>query len=517
MIFWIKRFALNNLLSLNFIIEKLRLETFLIVPLVALSQVVGVIVVEPPSNSLTLAKRKIPLLSNLASEIAAVILARRFELKMAEADKMRMAGMLASGVAHNFNNLLQAVMGQASLIELQLSKDSPLVKSARMIIEAAGKGASLISQLLSFSVHDARKLVESSVDRLIYSSLDLYKSAIGSEIDLSVDISSSLAHISVDFGQFQQVISNVLVNAKEAIGDKQGGKIKITASEVNLKSGEIDPELAPGHYVRIDIEDNGIGMDIEAQTRCFEPFFSSKNRDGQSGISFSGSGLGLSSAYSIMKQHDGLLAVTSKLGEGTTFRLYFPVVSKVLSTFINDSEKQIGKSITADVLLYDLDDVIENTIKPIFSSQGLKCISSKLVNEAKEAIRRNIGKINAIIVDVDSSGYEMLDFIRSINKTFEDILVLIVTSDSRRWLRLFEDYQRIHVASKPIGVWGIHALSKRIIDFRQSLTDSALKDGAIKAESLIIEKEVIKDNGVVPNINNTEDLLPSDTTSKEEM
>ncbi|MCB0311273.1 MAG: GAF domain-containing protein, partial [Bdellovibrionales bacterium] len=137
--------------GLNKIVQQLQLETIVIVPLVSLGQVVGLLVIEPSLAAAFFAQRKLPLLASMASEIASVLLARRFEAQMADADKMRMAALLASGVAHNFDNLLQAVMGQASLIEMQSPEKSPAREAAETIIESAAKGAALIKQLLSFT------------------------------------------------------------------------------------------------------------------------------------------------------------------------------------------------------------------------------------------------------------------------------------------------------------------------------------------------------------------------------
>ncbi|MCO6430211.1 MAG: GAF domain-containing protein [Deltaproteobacteria bacterium] len=455
--------------GLNSIMRRLKVGSLVIVPLISLAQVVGVLVIEPASPGLHLVERKLPLLISMANEIATVLLARRFEGKMAEADKMRMAGMLASGVAHNFNNLLQAVMGQASLLEMQIPKDSSLNKSARMIIDAAGKGAALITQLLSFSAGESNKRRNISIDNVLNESRDLYKSILGSDINLEVDCRPDLPQILADFGQLQQVMTNLLVNAKEALASKNDGNIKISVSEIRLKSGEIDPELAPGSYIRIDVEDNGVGMDAERQSRCFEPFFTSKNIDTRTGLGFSGSGLGLSSAYSIMKQHEGLISVRSNPGEGSVFSLFFPVVTSKNSGMSHDMLYAGVASDSLDVLVYDLDDAISTAVRPILESVGLRSVATNRENRAMELLRRPSGKILAVLVDVDKSGYDMLPFLRSMRSEFSDMLILLYTRDPRRWARLLQGMQRVDVIEKPLGVWGIHALARRIASFKKMI------------------------------------------------
>ncbi len=310
--------------GLNRVIQKLNLGTFVIVPLVSIGKVVGVLVAEPSVPSAFFAQKKLNLLSSMANEIATVIMARRFEGKMAEANKMRMAGLLASGVAHNFNNLLQAIMGQASLLDMQINRESPLSGSARMILSAAEKGAALIRQLLSFSSPGDFESSPISVNEMLQESRDIYSSILGDQIAIDMKLAPDAPQVLGDYAQLQQAISNLLINAKEAIGVKPGGIVKLSTAKVRLRSGEIDPDLSPGVYLRLDIEDNGIGMDHERLSRCFEPFYTTKNVDSGTGLGFGGVGLGLSSAYAIMKNHEGLITASSELGDGATFSIYIP-------------------------------------------------------------------------------------------------------------------------------------------------------------------------------------------------
>ena len=310
--------------GLNRVMQKLQVGAFVIVPLVSIGRVVGVLAAEPSLPSAFFAQRKLPLLVSMVNEIATVVMARRFEGKMAEANKMRMASLLASGVAHNFNNLLQAVMGQASMIEMKLPKGSELSAHAKMILSAAGKGAALIRQLLNFTTQGVFKPRALSINDLLQESRDVYRSVLGPEIAIEMKLAPNTPEVLADYSQLQQAITNLLLNAKEAIGNKRGGTVKFTTTLVQLRSGDIDPDLAPGAYLRLDVEDNGVGMDHEKQTRCFEPFYTTKNVDSGTGLGFGGVGLGLSSAYAIVKNHHGLVTVSSEPGEGATFSIYIP-------------------------------------------------------------------------------------------------------------------------------------------------------------------------------------------------
>lgn len=312
--------------GLNKIMKRLQIGGMVIVPLVTLGQVVGVLVVEPQYPAAFFAQRRLQLLTRMGAELATVIMARRFEQRMSESNKMRMAGLLASGVAHNFNNLLQAIMGQASLLELQLPRESALLGSARMIVAAARRGAGLIKQLLNFSMPNVFRPVGMSIPQLLLDSKEMYRSVLGPDVELVIRAPAlDLPAAKADPTLMQQVLTNLLMNAREALAGKRGGLVTLNVQQVRLFSGEVSPDLAPGHYLRVDIEDNGRGMSAEVAARCFEPFFSTKRSDDATGVSPEGFGLGLSSAYAIMKQHEGIVTVSSTPGDGSTFSLYLPV------------------------------------------------------------------------------------------------------------------------------------------------------------------------------------------------
>jgi signal transduction histidine kinase len=179
--------------GLQRVVEALKLDTIAIVPLVSLGQVVGVLIVEPSIPHSFVSEERLQLLSSMANEMATILMARRFESKMAEALKMRMAGLLASGVAHNFNNLLQAILGQVSLIELQLPKGAASLESTKTIAEAAKRGASLVSQLLSFATQNGPSKQITNLGKMITDSQELYRSLLGTRIELRCSVSQYCA------------------------------------------------------------------------------------------------------------------------------------------------------------------------------------------------------------------------------------------------------------------------------------------------------------------------------------
>lgn len=446
--------------GLNRIINILSPGCLIIMPLVSLGQVVGLMVLEPTVSSVSFAESKLALLNSMGGEIAIVLLARRFEARMADADKMRMAGVLASGVAHNFNNLLQAVMGQASLIEMQLPAGSPLLSSARMIVEAANRGASLIGHLLSFSMKDNRVKKVIATGSLLADGADFYRSVLGASIRLAVEIEPELPEIFGDRSQIQQAITNLLVNAKEAIACKQQGDglVSLRAKKVRLNTNEIDPNLAPGVYVRIEIVDSGVGMDDSQLTRCFEPFYTTKNTDIASGLGVSGSGLGLSSAFSIVRQHAGYITVESQQGVGSAFSIYLPAAS--------GKHKAIGEGAGIDesfeVLTLALDETVGISVKSFMQSCGLKTFIAGKRFEAVQALKRSRASTRLFIMDVDRWGDESLTFVQSLRQEHSDVVILVLTSSKQRWSELLGACEGIEVIEKPLSVWVLHTLIGRL-------------------------------------------------------
>jgi len=433
--------------GLQLIFEKLDPAPFAVVPLVSLGQLVGIIIIEPSVGVGFFTPTRMSFLTSMASEIAVVLMANRFQNRMAEADKMRMAGLFASGVAHNFNNMLQAIIGQASLMDLQLKGDSSLKEAVNIIKSAASRGAALVKQLLSFSSSDTREKTNFSLTELIEQSKDLYKTILGSGIDFKIDLAEGDCRIYGDKGQIQQTVSNLLVNAKEAF-ESGIGQVSINCSRTKLRSGEIDPELAPGEYIRIEIRDNGVGMNEEMTSRCFEPFFTTKNVDAVTGIGIAGSGLGLSTAYSIMKQHDGLITVQSHEGEGSIFSIYIPAANRT-----NFSEEKIWPR----VLTILLDPIQQVTVNTSLDSIGISPINCRSIDDFYTHMDSQ-GIITLVIIDTDRFEGDIVELISKYDQANSFTRFLVVSFATSRWKRLFAELRNTYVYDKPITGWTLREI-----------------------------------------------------------
>jgi signal transduction histidine kinase len=453
--------------GLNLFMKKLRLGPFAIVPLVSLGKVVGVLMIEPTVAAGFFAPGRLSLLSTVGSEIATIMLARRFETRVAEADKMRMAGLLASGVAHNFNNILQAVMGQSSLLELQLPHESSALRSAQTIKTAAERGAALVRQLLNFSRSEAVAPAQMSVATLLKDSQELYASVLGPSIQLDIFTEEELPEIIGDGPQIQQVVTNLVVNARDALEGASMGVVHVSAQAVQLKSGEIGPELSPGAYVRINVEDNGIGMHPEELARCFEPFFTTKNVDPLTGIGVGGTGLGLSSAYSIIRKHDGLITVQSKPGKGTLFSIYLPAVERKVELAEARSAKP-ALLVKPQVLLMGLNEGLIHSTRAILEPLGLmavrtaeRTITEKLIDEVEE--------VDVLIIHPEGTEGELPLGITELRRRRPNVKVLLMTGDRSHWLGIVKDLDEVEVLEGSLGSgWALHQTALKLLKQRLS-------------------------------------------------
>lgn len=452
--------------GLEKLMSKLSLRTFVIVPLVSLGQVVGVLLFEPENSNVFLGEGRLPLLVNIASEIGTVLLARRFEAKVADTEKMKMASLLASGVSHNFNNILQAIMGHASLIQMQASPESQVEDSAGRIVNAAEKGAALVNQLMTVSSRNMFSRKSMSANKMLQESRDFYKSILGPEISLEIDLEGGIPNSLADYSQIQQVITNLLLNSKEALEGRRDGFVKVQTRHLRLKSGEISTELAPGHYVRIDVEDNGKGMSEEVRVRCFEPFFTTKGRDPESGVGVGGSGLGLSSAYSILRQHAGYMQVKSQENTGSTFSIFLPLLHPSLERDEVQREEAVSRQ-KADVHIFSGDEVVISAVRLSLDAFGLTSFASSDAADLRDELTGRTPFNGIIVVDLDEPELKISKMMSSARKLVPDLRCIFVARNADQWGKLIKRVAHSEFIKKPLGAWSLHTGISRLLSLRE--------------------------------------------------
>ncbi len=305
------------------IFSRLAINAVTLVPLKYNDQVLGVLAVQPNTGEAVHDEEALTLLGSLSNEIAAILMTKRLEERIDQGEKMRTASLLAAGIAHNFNNLLQAMMGQASLLEMQRVSENQVKRAARIITESAQKGATLVKQLLSVAHLEEPHFELCDVNDVIERSLRSLANLLRAEQTITLKLEEQMPKPSVDPNHMVRILASLVSNASEAMD--RGGVVEVFTESLVVDRNSPHFEVPFGRYIRIGVRDNGVGMDEETRRRCFEPFFTTKDLDPGSGLSLSGAGLGLAAAYALARRNRGRMAVESKPGQGSLFTIYLPV------------------------------------------------------------------------------------------------------------------------------------------------------------------------------------------------
>ena len=241
---------------------------------------------------------------------------RALEAQVRQASKMDAIGRLASGVAHDFNNLLSVILGFAEVLAEDPTMTGERGDDLGEIVKAANQAAGLTAQLLAFGRQQVLQAAPVDINALITDAAVMLRRLIGENVKIVLQLAENLAPVLADRGQLEQVVMNLVVNARDAMPD--GGTVTIATDSILVTESTLDGDaIAPGNYVLLTIADTGSGMTEDTQRRLFEPFFTTKDVG-------KGTGLGLSTTYGIIRQSKGHIAVSSELGRGTTFTVYLP-------------------------------------------------------------------------------------------------------------------------------------------------------------------------------------------------
>ncbi len=317
------------------------------------------------------------------------------ERQLQQAQKMEAVGQLAGGIAHDFNNLLGIIIGFADLIHDEVSKESSINKYSENILKTGERAKELITQISIFSRQKDIKIDFLDINNLIEDFLRLLKRTIGEHINVEFKKGFDPLKTIGDKTQIEQVIMNLCVNARDAIGDD--GKIVL---ETDYK--EIDNEFCtthawakPGEYIVIKVSDTGKGMDSDTLSRIYEPFFSTKEVG-------KGTGLGLSVAFGIIQKHNGFINVYSVPEHGTIFSVFLPVAKEKISKVKEDTtvKKDYNEKNYGTILIAEDEDLLREMISGILSSAGFNIFVAKNGKEAIDLFNKNADEIDMLLFDV---------------------------------------------------------------------------------------------------------------------
>ncbi|MCF7885649.1 MAG: PAS domain S-box protein [Candidatus Marinimicrobia bacterium] len=346
---------------------------------------------------------------------------QRIQLKkqFEQSQKLEAIGQLAGGIAHDFNNMITVITGQAQIATMDINKSNPLHYNLNEIINAAERAAKLTNQLLLFSQNRPVNVHAVNINKIIKKMASMLERLIGENINIHFDLESNLWTIEGDDGNIEQVIMNLVINARDAMPD--GGDIFIKTGNITISEDETKSTYhsKQGKHVVLTVKDTGTGMDPDTINHIFEPFFTTKQKD-------KGTGLGLSVIYGIVNNHGGWINVDSQPGEGTTFKIYLPFSSKLDQK--NESKRSSIKHFKGQgekILFVEDEPGILEYGKQLLEQNGYKVDGAKNATEAYQKFHKKQGEYDLVICDVvlpDISGIELVE---DLQKKQQDLAVIM--------------------------------------------------------------------------------------------
>ncbi len=381
---------------------------------------------------------------------------KALEKQLFQSQKMEAIGILAGGIAHDFNNLLMVIQGNVELGLMSLDPSHPVYESLQKIEEGAQKASALTRQLLAFSRRQMLQPKVINVEDLIGNLSRMVSRLIGEDIELRIQLRPRLRPIYADPSAIDQVLMNLLVNARDAM--PRGGILTLQASNVTIEEGTRHPHplKTPGEYVQISIIDTGIGMDEATQSRIFEPFFTTREK---------GSGLGLAVVYGIVKQHQGHIYVTSQMGKGTRFDLYFPAHQDLSSQEAIETIKEEIPQGTETLLLAEDEKEIRELLQLFFEGLGYEVLTACDGEEAVELFSTYQGKIDLVILDAVMPKKNGPQVYESIHSIFPDLPCIFLSGYSEEIVHRYVDQSlKIPIIHKPITLRDLGRKVREILD-----------------------------------------------------
>lgn len=368
---------------------------------------------------------------------------KKLEEKLRHAQKMEAVGQLAGGIAHDFNNILTAIIGYGSLITMRLKDDDPLRHNVEQILAAAERAATLTQGLLVFSRKQAINTRPVDLNAIVRSVEKLLTRLISEDIELQTRLAGTELIILADTGQVDQVLINLVTNARDSMPDGGGLTIETERVEMDREFTKAHGYGCPGSYAQLSVTDSGVGMDEQTLQRVFEPFFTTK----QAG---KGTGLGLSIVYGIVKQHGGYITVYSEPHKGTAFKIYLPLV-KAAAAEAETVVTALPAGGHQTILVADDDTEVRNITRSLLEECGYAVVEAADGEEAVSRFRQHQDRVELLILDVvmpRKSGKEALDEIRKIKPEVKALF--------------FSGYTADVIRRKGIGEEGLTLLAKPV-------------------------------------------------------
>ena len=422
----------------------LKTKSILCVPLKAKSKLIGVLEVINKADGSVFAEEDALLLSIFASQAAMAIENARLygelkdrleeevemQKKLAETEKLSALGRLAAGLAHDFNNILGAIMGYAEMALFEIPKKNLARQSMEQILVASHRAKDLVNQILAFTRQSEQAHKPILLSAIIKEVSTLLRASIPSSIEIIQNIQTDASTMMADPTQIHQVLMNLCTNAHHSMR-KKGGSLKISLSAVELDNHKAaqHTDLSPGAYLRLSVGDTGHGMDAKTLERAFEPYFTTKEKE-------LGTGMGLAVVQGIVKSHRGAISIQSEPGKGTTIDILFPRIEKAVSVETKEAilaeAEEIGDLPGGNerILFVDDEAPLADIGKHMLERLGYSVVAKTCPKEALETFTEKPGDFNLVITDMTMPHMNGDMFAGKIMQIRSDIPVILCTGYS---------------------------------------------------------------------------------------
>lgn len=336
-------------------------------------------------------------------------------------EKIEVIQKLARGMAHEMNNILAIIMGLASVIESELDPTNPLRRDVEGILAASKRGHELTRNLLGFAHEESHRTEPISVNHLVGMVRSLLQQSIPAHIDLRLELGDDVTDIVGDPDQIKHALINLTSNAIDAI--RSSGTLSISTKNVTLGARDLEstPELKPGAYVRVQVADTGAGMDQKTLEHAFDPFFSTKAPG-------TGSGLGLSLVYSIVKRHGGKISLFSKPGLGTTVTMHFPAAAQAHPEVeAPPTKRRAAPAIRGNVLVVDDETMIRRTVKRLLNRLGYTAVLASDGEEALEIYQEQADEISFVLLDLIMPAMDGAEVMERLKQMDPEVPIIILS------------------------------------------------------------------------------------------
>ncbi|MBD3321099.1 MAG: response regulator [Chitinivibrionales bacterium] len=389
-------------------LQQSHVESILFMPLFIQQELAGFIGCDNPGCRVEWEEDDIAVFKVISEIIGNALLRKKLEDQFYHSQKMEAVGRLAGGMAHDFNNILTAIMGYAELLSRKVASDTECSEDVEEIKKAGKRAATLIFQLMAFSRKQVVNPQQLDLNELLESMKKMLSRLLSEEIRIETQFDPDLKPVKADPVQIEQIVMNLAVNARDAM--PRGGTLHIATKNIRITTKRIGKadEIAPGDYVQLTIADTGAGMSDYVVSHLFEPFFTTK----QTG---KGTGLGLATVYGIVKQHGGHIQVTSSPGKGSIFRIYLPQYIHEENAGRSDASAEQNFDGSEVLLVVEDNDQVKNLICSSFEQYHYTVISASDPAEAIELCEQFSGTIDCIITDVvmpEMSGHELAQLLK---------------------------------------------------------------------------------------------------------